>query len=69
MGSRVRLMGVATSDGVITAKDPTRKAWWKVAWSSHPQNMDTTEQSSRSLALWALDLQQIESDSEDAAEE
>ena len=68
-GSRVQLKGVVNSDGHVSAKSQAKKAWWEVTWTSHPQSMTSTLQSSKSLVLWKFDLQQIESDSEDDAKE
>ena len=61
------------SDGEVVAKGAA-KAYWRVKWTEGPHKGLTTDQHSKSLCAWELDLSTIEeeveeSESEDEVEE
>ena len=70
---RVQLKNDKRSDGEVVAKGAA-KAYWRVKWTEGPHKPVTTDQHSKSLRAWELDLSAIqeeeeESESEDEAEE
>jgi len=70
---RVQLKSDKRSDGEVVAKGAA-KAYWRVKWTEGPHKGLTTDQHSKSLRAWELDLSTIEeeveeSESEDEVEE
>ena len=65
VGSRVQLKNDLTSDGVVSTKNAGR-GHWAVTWSEGKFEGTITDQSSKSLRCWQLDLATIiESESSD----
>jgi hypothetical protein len=62
--TRVQLKNDLSSDGVIVAKGAA-KAQWKVKWTEGPHKGSTTDQSSKSLRAWQLDLSAVEEEDEE----
>jgi hypothetical protein len=55
VGSRVQLKKDSVSDGNVVAKNPG-KGQWRVTWVEGSLKGTTTDQSSKSLRPWQLDL-------------
>lgn len=60
-GARVQLKSEQASDGLVV--DVVGKAKWKVKWSDGSLKGQTTDQSSKSLRLWQVDLSAVEVES------
>ena len=69
---RVQLKNNISSDGEVVGKGAV-KAQWKVKWNEGPHKGLITDQSSKSLRAWQLDLAAVQdeevSSSDDDAEE
>ena len=72
MKMRVQLKNCISSDGEVVGKGAV-KAQWKVEWNEGPHKGLTTDQSSKSLCAWQLNLAAVEDDegssNDDDAEE
>ena len=68
MKTRVQLKNDISSDGEVVAKGAA-KAQWKVNWTEGPHKGSTTDQSSKSLRAWQLDLSAVEEEEEESSDE
>jgi hypothetical protein len=55
LNMRVQLKNDVAADGTVTSKNPG-KGQWKVTWAEGSLKGKTTDQSSKSLRPWQLDL-------------
>ena len=60
----MQLKNDLSSDGEIVAKGAA-KAQWKVKWTEGPHKGSITDQSSKSLRAWQLDLSPVEEEEEE----
>ena len=60
----MQLKNDLSSDGEIVAKGAA-KAQWKVKWTEGPHKGSITDQSSKSLRAWQLDLSAVEEEEEE----
>ena len=65
---RVQLKNDMSSDGEVVAKGAS-KAQWKVKWAEGPHKGSITDQSSKSIRAWQLDLSAVEEAEEDSSDD
>jgi hypothetical protein len=65
---RVQLKNDISSDGIVIGKGAV-KAQWKVEWAEGPLKGSTTDQSSKSIRAWQLNLAAIEEQEESSSGE